>query len=175
MIKKFVAAGVVATALMLTAVQAQTPQSTLKSEGSSTNFNQAYKGQWRINKIIGLDVYNRENQKLGDISEILIDQAGRVQTVIIGVGGFLGVGERLVAVNVDKVKFIDERIEPKSASGSGTSPAPAKTVEGSTTSTTGLAATARPARTTEEQWHPDHAVIDVTADQLKAMSQFKFN
>ncbi|NVN86961.1 MAG: hypothetical protein HXX15_12845 [Rhodopseudomonas sp.] len=36
-------------------------------------------------------------------------------------------------------------------------------------------ATARPARTTDEQWYPDHAVVNITADQLKAMSQFKYN
>jgi len=175
MITKYVAVGAVVTALMLSAAQAQPLQSTTKTEGNSTNLNQAYKGQWRINKMVGIDVYNRENQKLGDISDILIDPAGKVQTVILGVGGFLGVGERLVAVSFDKVKFVDERIEPKSASGPATSAAPAKTVEGSSTSTTGLAATARPAHPAEEQWHPDHAVIDVTADQLKAMSQFKYN
>jgi sporulation protein YlmC with PRC-barrel domain len=173
MITKYVAVGAVVTAMMLGAAQAETPQS--KTESNSTSHNQAYKGQWRINKIIGIDVYNRENQKLGDISDILIDPTGRVQTVILGVGGFIGVGERLVAVSFDKVKFVDERIEPKSASAPATSPAPAKTAERSSASTTGLTTTARPARTADEQWHPDHAVIDVTADQLKAMSQFKFN
>ena len=175
MIVKYVAAGAIVIALMLSAAQAQTPQSTTKAESNSTSLNQAYKGQWRINKMIGLDVYNRENQKLGDISDILIDQAGRVQTVILGVGGFLGVGERLVAVSYEKIKFVDERIELKSASGSAPSPATAKTTESNSTATTGLAATARPARTAEEQWYPDHAVIDVTADQLKVMSQFMYN
>jgi sporulation protein YlmC with PRC-barrel domain len=176
MITKHFATAAVATALMLGAVQAQTPQSATKMESSSTNVNQAYKGQWRINKMIGLDVYNRENQRLGDISDILFDQTGRIQTVILGVGGFLGVGERLVAVSFDRLKFVDERIEPKSASGSSSSsPAAGKTAEGNVAPTTGLAATARPARTSEQQWHPDHAVIDVTADQLRAMPQFKFN
>jgi sporulation protein YlmC with PRC-barrel domain len=172
---KYVAVGAVVAALMLSAAQAETPQSTTKNESNSTSHNQAYKGQWRINKTIGIDVYNRENQKLGDISDILIDPAGKVQAVILGVGGFLGVGERLVAVSFDKVKFVDERFEPKTASGAATSPATGKAAEGSSSSTTGLAATARPARTAEEQWHPDHAVIDVTADQLKTMAQFKYN
>jgi hypothetical protein len=175
MITKHVAAVAVATALMLGDVQAQTPQTTTKIDNVSTSLNQAYKGQWRINKMIGLDVYNRENQRLGDISEILIDQTGRVQTVILGVGGFLGVGERLVAVSIDKLKFVDERIEPKSVSGSSSLPAAGKTAESNSAATTGLATTARPARTAEEQWHPDHASIDVTVDQLKAMSQFKFD
>jgi sporulation protein YlmC with PRC-barrel domain len=175
MMTKYVVAGALASALMLSAAMAQAPQSTTKTDSHSTSLNHAYKGQWRINKLIGLDVYNRDNQKLGDISDVLIDQAGKVQTVILGVGGFLGVGERLVAVNFDKLKFVDERIEPKSASGTTTSSTPAKTAEGSSTSTTGLAATARPARTADELWYPDHGLIDITADQLKAMSQFKYN
>ena len=116
MIMKYAAAGAVVAALLVNVAQAQTPQPTAKTEASSMALNQAYKGQWRINKMIGLDVYNRENQKLGDISEILIDQTGKVQTVVLGVGGFLGVGERLVAVSFDKLKFVDERIEPRSAS-----------------------------------------------------------
>jgi hypothetical protein len=60
MITKHVAAAAVATALLLSAVQAQTSPSATKTESGSTNVNQAYKGQWRINKTIGLDVYNRE-------------------------------------------------------------------------------------------------------------------
>jgi sporulation protein YlmC with PRC-barrel domain len=176
MMTKYVVAGAVVTALMFSAAQAQTPQPTTKTESSSAGLTQAYKGQWRINKMIGLDVYNRQNQKLGDIFDILIDPAGKVQTVILGVGGFLGVGERLVAVSFDKLEFVAERIEPKSAAGSAPSPAAPKTAaESNATSTTGSAATARPARTAEQQWYPDHAVIDVTADDLKAMSQFKFN
>jgi len=44
-----------------------------------------------------------------------------------------------------------------------------------TQTTTGAATTARPARNTDEQWYPDHAVINITADQLKAMPRFDYN
>ena len=46
--------------------------------------------QWRASKLVGLNVYNEQNEKLGDISEILLDKSGKVEGVIIGVGGFLG-------------------------------------------------------------------------------------
>jgi hypothetical protein len=42
-------------------------------EINSASLNQAYKGQWRLYKMIGLDVYNQNNEKVGDISELLVD------------------------------------------------------------------------------------------------------
>jgi hypothetical protein len=43
---------------------------------------------WRSSKLIGLNVYNDQNEKLGDISEILFDKSGKVEGIVIGVGGF---------------------------------------------------------------------------------------
>ncbi len=53
---------------------------------------------WRTSEIKGVDVYNDQNQKIGNIDDVLMDQHGNVKAVVIGVGGFLGVGERNVAV-----------------------------------------------------------------------------
>ena len=52
-------------------------------------------------RIIGQPVYDgtaADANKLGDISDIVIDESGTAQAVIIGVGGFLGIGEKQVAV-----------------------------------------------------------------------------
>ena len=49
-------------------------------------------------KLIGLNVYNEQNEKLGDINEILLDKSGKVEGVVIGVGGFLGMGEHDIKV-----------------------------------------------------------------------------
>jgi len=51
------------------------------------------------------DVYDNQNNKIGDVNDILLDKDGRVSAVIVGVGGFLGIGEKNVAVpfNVFKV------------------------------------------------------------------------
>ena len=56
----------------------------------------------------GLNVYNDANEKIGDISELLVDQTGKVEAVVIGVGGFLGMGEHDVAVPFDQIKFVNE-------------------------------------------------------------------
>jgi sporulation protein YlmC with PRC-barrel domain len=48
---------------------------------------------WRSSKLIGVNVYNEQNEKLGDINEIILDPSGKVMGYVIGVGGFLGMGE----------------------------------------------------------------------------------
>jgi sporulation protein YlmC with PRC-barrel domain len=122
---------------------------------------------WRASKLIGVNVYNDQNEKLGDISEVLVDKSGKVDGVIIGVGGFLGMGQHDIKVELSKLKFVDE---------------PVKTSSTSTTTTTGAATSNRPATTTttttssDKKWYPDHAILSgVTKDQLKAMPEFKYN
>ena len=56
------------------------------------------RGEWRASKLMGTKVTNAANETIGDINEILIDKSGKVAAVVIGVGGFLGMGERHAAV-----------------------------------------------------------------------------
>src|SRR5215203_6432267 len=65
---------------------------------------------WRASKLVGLNVYNDQNEKLGDISEILVDKSGKVEGVVIGVGGFLGIGQNDIKVEMSKLKFVDEPV-----------------------------------------------------------------
>jgi hypothetical protein len=120
---------------------------------------------WRASKVIGLNVYNEQNEKLGDINEVLFDKSGKIAGAVIGVGGFLGMGEHDIMVSWDKLKWVNEPVRTSSAPPAGT------------TGTTGTAANqpARPARSAAERWYPDHAVMSATKDQLKAMPQFKYN
>ena len=49
-------------------------------------------------KLKGLNVYNQNNESIGEISDIAITKSDQVQALIISVGGFLGMGEHYVAV-----------------------------------------------------------------------------
>jgi sporulation protein YlmC with PRC-barrel domain len=80
----------------------------------------AFAEEWRASKLIGLNVYNDQNEKLGDISEILMDKSGKVDGVVIGVGGFLGVGRHDIKVELSKLKFVDEPVRTSSTTSSGT-------------------------------------------------------
>jgi sporulation protein YlmC with PRC-barrel domain len=54
------------------------------------------------------DVYDNQENKIGDVNDILLDASGRVSAVIVGVGGFLGVGEKDVAVPFNALKVAEE-------------------------------------------------------------------
>ncbi len=115
---------------------------------------------WRGSKVIGLNVYNNQNDKIGDINELLLDRQGRIEMVVIGVGGFLGMGEHNVAVKFSALKWATEPVQSKT---SANRPA---------TTTTGAGAGANAAA---DQNYPDHAVLDATKKQLKSMPEFKYN
>ena len=122
---------------------------------------------------MGLDVYNEANEKLGDVNELILDKNGKVSAVVIGVGGFLGMGEHDIAVSLDKLKFIEEPVRTSST-------APATTTRETTTkeTTTGAATTTTTttARSADaNDWTPDHAVMSGNKEQLKAMPQFKYS
>ena len=112
------------------------------------------------------------NEKLGDINELILDKNGKVNAVVIGVGGFLGMGEHDIAVTMDKLKFVEDWSAPvqplpqREKSTTGTATAPANT----TTTTTTTARTDN-----ANDWTPDHAVMSGTKERLKAMPQFKYS
>jgi sporulation protein YlmC with PRC-barrel domain len=54
------------------------------------------------------DVYDSQNNKIGDVKDILLDKEGRVSAVIVGVGGMLGVGEKDVAVPFNALKIAEK-------------------------------------------------------------------
>jgi sporulation protein YlmC with PRC-barrel domain len=132
----------------------------------------AQSGQWRASKLVGLDVYNEQNEKLGDINEILLDQTGKVTGVVIGVGGFLGMGERDIMVTLDKLKFMKEPVRTSSNT-STTAPGANTTGAAERTTTTTTSVTT----TTNNKWSPEHAVLSgaTTKDQLKSIPEFKYN
>ncbi|MFH1340209.1 MAG: PRC-barrel domain-containing protein [Pseudomonadota bacterium] len=174
MLAKFMTAGLVGSALLATVAFAQTPAATTDKTAAApaaTASDTSFQGTWRGSKMVGLNVYNEKNESLGSINDLLMDKSGNIKGVVIGVGGFLGVGEHLVAMPFDKVKFVNEPVAYTGTAGAGGA---AGTRPGSTT-TTGAAKTA-PAATAAKPnpWYPDHAVISATKDQLKALPQFKY-
>lgn len=177
MIKKYVATALLGTALAGGAAFAQTttPASPTPAPAASASVDQSsLKGtNWRGSKLVGLAVYNDSNEKLGDISEILLDKTGKINAVIIGVGGFLGVGQHDIAVSFDKLKWVDEPIRSASADKMPGSSGTATTARPSTT--TGAAGGGMATTTTRNDWYPDHAVMSGTKDQLKAMPAFKYS
>jgi PRC-barrel domain len=57
--------------------------------------------EFRSSKLVGTSVYGPGDKSIGDVNDVLIGNHGEVRAVVIGVGGFLGVGEKNVAVPFD--------------------------------------------------------------------------
>ena len=173
MITKYMTAGVVGAALLATAAFAQTPTATTDRANmapAAASDSSSFQGTWRASKLVGLNVYNDKNESLGSINDLLTDKSGNIKAVVIGVGGFLGVGEHLVAVPLDKIKFVNEPVVYAGAAGTKTSP----TGTAPPTTTTGTANPPPPAAK-PNPWYPDHAVFNATKDELKAMPEFKYS
>jgi sporulation protein YlmC with PRC-barrel domain len=50
------------------------------------------------------NVYDPQQQKIGEIEDLLVNQSGQVEAAMVGVGGFLGAGEKDVAVSFNAIK-----------------------------------------------------------------------
>jgi sporulation protein YlmC with PRC-barrel domain len=169
--RTFILGGLLASVMLVPALAQTSPPPAPPAPAAQSTAPKAHAGEmWRSSKLIGLSIYNDQNEKLGDISEILLDKSGKADFVVIGVGGFLGIGQQDIMVEMSKLKFVDEPVRTSST----------------TTSTTGSAATGtanRPAPatttmtpTTKSKWYPDHAVLSgATKDSLKNMAEFKYD
>jgi hypothetical protein len=90
------------SAALVTPVMAQmgTPATSSTQVMSSDHFyTEAWAPtHWRVSEYMGLAVYNRAGERIGEIDDVLFDSSGKLMAAVVGVGGFLGMGERKVAV-----------------------------------------------------------------------------
>lgn len=174
MFAKTVTAALAGTALLATIASAQTP--TTAPGSSNTISSSQVQGDWRASKVVGLKVYNENNESLGSINDLLMDKGGNIKAAVLGVGGFLGVGQHLVAVPLDKIKFVNE---PVAYTGTASTGAPAAGGAGGAMTrpptTTGSASNAPATASKPNPWYPDHAVFNANKDELKAMPEFKYS
>jgi hypothetical protein len=122
--------------------------------------------QWRASKLVGVSVVGADQKTtIGSIKDVLIDHNGNAQAVVIGVGGFLGMGQKSVAVPFKSLLWRTEgrtvaETAPLTTSGSGNgAPAMKKT---------------DPAATEASQGYPDMAMLNMTKEQLQAAPDFKY-
>jgi predicted outer membrane protein len=153
-------------------------------------------GQFRGSKLIGLNIYgsdqgNRnDTDKIGDINELLLDRNGSVQAIVIGVGGFLGMGEKDVAIpfssiewrSADEVRTSTNTTAPAGAGGTaartdaptaGTTAATAPANRSGDAATTGTVA--RSDQSAANQVSPDRGYIRMSKDELKNAPTFRYD
>jgi|SRR5579862_268117 len=128
-----------------------TPAQTSNPSASQT---QLKPGEWQATKIVGLDVYNAHNDKIGDIKQLIIDKEGTVRSVLVAAGGFLGMDEHDVAIPFKDLRWSDRAVSATNTSGSPNPPTAANDEA--------------------HRGYPDHAILDMSKDQLKRLPDVRY-
>jgi sporulation protein YlmC with PRC-barrel domain len=91
---------------------AATPQNNAQAPAPAPTTNTAQAGgylteqsadQISAKTYMGQSVYNGQNESIGSINDLILQKQGGVIAAVVGVGGFLGIGQKSVAVPFDKV------------------------------------------------------------------------
>src|SRR2546423_1279077 len=69
------------------------------SSGAAHFVNKQGSDQWLFSKFKGTDVIGTDDKKIGDVSDVLFDKDKKIMAYIVGVGGFLGIGSKDVAID----------------------------------------------------------------------------
>lgn len=112
MLKRFMLTTAVG-ALMIGGAMAQTtspapspaPGASAQS-GAAPAVTQQKPDQYLASKFRGTDVVSTDNQKIGDVTDILFDKNGKIEAYIVSVGGFLGIGAKDVALEPSKFQVM---------------------------------------------------------------------
>jgi sporulation protein YlmC with PRC-barrel domain len=187
MLKMHLAAGLAATALMAGSAMAQTSPAPTQPAGSGQIITQMTPDLMRGSQLMGVDVYGADNQKIGDVDEVLVGKDGKIQAVVVGVGGFLGIGEKDIAIPYDQVQWM---ADAQAAAGQ-TAPAGTNTAGGvttpaapgvtppagqpATTGSTGTAGTAAPTGAGAIDGGPDRAMVKMTKADLQNAPAFRYS
>lgn len=68
---------------------------------------------WLASDLIGKTVVNRKNETIGEINDLVTDQSGKIQAALVGAGGFLGIGEKNVAVRFEDLELVRDGNDTK--------------------------------------------------------------
>lgn len=113
---------------VLTVLAAATPATAQPAPSPSSDavLAQGPAGGLRVSKLVGVEVVGMDHERVGRTEEIIVDASGGPTAVVIGVGGFLGIGEKRVAVRFDQITWTmgDAGVgrEPRSSTVPATAP-----------------------------------------------------
>ena len=128
------------------------------------------------------DVANQQwascNENIGEINDVLISRNGQVVAVMIGVGGFLGIGEKDVAIPMSMLLFQPGAVaadsQDTSLVGKTMSPSPPVT-NAQPGAATGTSPPATSAVARHDNGIPDRLILTMTKEQLQSAPAFRDN
>jgi sporulation protein YlmC with PRC-barrel domain len=152
------------------------PQISASSSGSTQGqfVTRLQPEQMMASKLIGTTVVGANNESIGDVNDVIVDRKGQAMAVVIGVGGFLGIGEKDVAVPFQQLDFATGLPSNQQTSGmsNGGTAGPGNTVNttGSTGAGSGTSATS--SGSINASGVPDRILLRMTKAELQAAPTF---
>jgi sporulation protein YlmC with PRC-barrel domain len=61
-----------------------------------------------VSNLLNVSVYGTDNTAIGEIKDIIVKSDGKIEGMVVSVGGFLGLGEKNVALKMDRIKVMPE-------------------------------------------------------------------
>jgi len=121
--------------------------------------------QWRASKLVGIGIFDPQGDKIGSVSEVLIDRNGVAKVAVIDVGGFFGIGKKSVGVPFGALKFVShEDVAPKTYDAPANKSPLVRLPKILNTKSV----------TDASSGYPDHAIIALTNAQLKSAPDFRY-
>ena len=80
-------------------------ENTGSTQGTAQFLNEQKSDDLLASTLIGQSVYNSQDENIGEVNDLVTDRSGKIIAALIGVGGFLGIGEKDVAVRFEDLKL----------------------------------------------------------------------
>jgi sporulation protein YlmC with PRC-barrel domain len=139
------------------------------ASGNATYLTEQAENHISVNDFMGQAIYTADDQSIGDINDLLVEKDGGIVAAVVGVGGFLGIGEKNVAIPFENITITREMDDETAATtGTGT--------EGTaTTGTTGTTATTDTTESNAEQVADAEVRLTTTetAESLRNAPEFR--
>jgi len=122
MLKKLMISAAVST-LMVSGAMAQANPPAAKADAAPVDaakfLSSQSTDQWVFSKFKGTDVLGPDNAQVGNVNDLLFDKNGKILGLIVGVGGFLGIGEKSVAIDMSAFQAVPADTGSTTGAGGG--------------------------------------------------------
>ena len=166
------------------AASSSTAGQSSSSMGQSSAMSGQFMTKMETNQImasdlIGTRVVSANNESIGDINDVIVDRNGQVMAAVVGVGGFLGIGEKDVAVPFKSLEFVSSQQaqamdNSKSGNNNVNTTGSTATTGNTATSGSGSAGSTNTAANTSSsnQNQPERVMLRMTKAELQAAPAF---
>ncbi|MCB8820171.1 PRC-barrel domain-containing protein [Microvirga rosea] len=161
-----------------------------QSSGMQGQFmTQMQANQMMASDLIGTRVISANNESIGDINDVIVDRNGQAVAAVVGVGGFLGIGEKDVAVPFNSLEFATReqvnamnnadnsgnKVSTTGSTASNTTAGTSSTTNNNAVNATGSTNTTSGTSASSNSNEPERVILRMTKAELQAAPKFDKN